>query len=163
MGGIPTTTTDSPPAYHPSTYHIPGYPANRRMLLPRLYLQLGVFLDYYTGMHQPSLSKVLREILDNAESNDFTRAIPEIHRKVIPQIMVDENWPPTMLLHGTADTAVPVEESHHFQGLLDAVGVPVDFIEFDGKEHSFDYEADAEEVWEEQFDMVKAFLYRALG
>jgi len=113
-------------------------------------------------MHQPSLSKALREILDNAESSDFQGAIPEIHRKVIPQIMVDKNWPPTMLLHGTADTVVPVEGSHHFQGLLDAAEVPVDFIEFKGQEHSFDYETDAE-VWKEQFDMVKAFRYRALG
>jgi acetyl esterase/lipase len=135
------------------------------MLLPRLYLQLGVFLDYYTGMHQPSVSKGLREILDkgSAESNDFKQAIPEFHRRVIPQIMIDENWPPTMLLHGTADTAVPVEESHHLRGLLDAAGVPVHFMEFDGKEHSFDYETDAEEVWKEQFDVVKAFLYKALG
>lgn len=164
-GGVPATIVDSPPAYHPPTYHIPGYPANRRMLLPRLYLQLGIFLDYYTGVHQPSVSKVLHEILDkgDAESNNFKQAIPEIHRTVFPQIMVDENWPPTMLLHGTADTAVPVEESHHLRGLLDAAGVPVDFIEFSGKEHSFDYETNAEEVWKEQFNVVKAFLYKALG
>ncbi|KIM47058.1 hypothetical protein M413DRAFT_268696 [Hebeloma cylindrosporum] len=166
-GGTPTTIVDSPPAYHPPTYHIPGYPANRRMLLPRLYLQLGVFLDYYTGMHQPSISKVLREILDKGETegnaNGFKQAIPEIHQTVIPQIMVDGNWPATMLLHGTADTAVPIEESRHLRGLLDAAGVPVDFIEFNGKEHSFDYETDAEEVWKEQFDMVKAFLYKSLG
>ena len=76
-------------AYYPPTYHIPGYFTNRRMFLPRLYLQLGVFLDCYTEMHQPSVSQVLREILDKgcAESNDFKQAIPELHRIVIPQII----------------------------------------------------------------------------
>jgi dipeptidyl aminopeptidase/acylaminoacyl peptidase len=89
--------------------------------------------------------------------------MPEIHWRVIPQIMIDKNWPPTMLLRGTADTAVPIEESHDLRGFLDAAGVHVQLVEFDGKEHSFYYETGAEEMWKDQFDVVKAFLFRALG
>ena len=94
--------SDSPLAYHPQTYHIPGYPANPRMLLARLYFQLGVFLDYYTGQHDPSLSDTLRQSLSKPEFNvddDLMHQIPERQRSLFPQFGVDSNWPPTFLLH----------------------------------------------------------------
>ncbi|KAF8810216.1 alpha/beta-hydrolase [Phlegmacium glaucopus] len=156
--------SDSPLAYHPQTYHIPGYPANPRMLLARLYLQLGVFLDYYTGQHDPSLTNTLRQTLNTPESNieDFKRQIPERQHPFFPQFGVDSNWPPTFLLHGTNDTAVPIAESRHMQALLGKAGVPVTLLEFEGKEHSFDYEPEVETILGGAFDEVMGFLRRCL-
>ena len=156
--------SDSPLAYHPQTYHIPGYPANPRMLLARLYLQLGVFIDYYTGQHDPSLSTKLRQTLSTPKSNaeDLINQIPERQRSLFPQFGVDSNWPPTFLLHGTNDTAVPVAESRHMQALLRKVGVPVVLLEFEGKEHSFDYEPEVENILGGKFDEVAVFLRRCL-
>ncbi|KAF8965123.1 alpha/beta-hydrolase [Flammula alnicola] len=157
--------SDSPLDYYPQTYRIPGYPANPRMLLARLYLQLGVFLDYYTGMHDPGLSETLRAIINKKgySSKDLEEAIPERHRYLFPQFKVDSRWPPSMLLHGTADSAVPVDESRLLQDLLEKAGVSAELVEFQDKEHSFDYEPDAEDTWGEKFNIVKDFLFKQLG
>jgi dipeptidyl aminopeptidase/acylaminoacyl peptidase len=131
------------------------------MLLARLYLQLGVFIDYYTGQHDPSLSNTLRQTSEsNAE--DLMLQIPERYRSLFPQSGVDSNWPPTFLLHGTNDTAVPVAESRHMQALLKQAGVPVTLLEFEGKEHSFDYEPEVETILGGAFDEVAVFLGRCL-
>ncbi|KAI1793370.1 alpha/beta-hydrolase [Ganoderma leucocontextum] len=115
-------TSDSPLAYHPPTYRIPGYPSNPRQLLGRLYLQLGTFLDYYTGAHEPGLSSSLRDLLakdgrltqhPNIDDTDaeYAAHIPTEHRHLFPQFSVNPNFPPTFLIHGSADTAVFVRES----------------------------------------------------
>ena len=162
--GTPEPISDSPLAYHPQTYYIPGYPANPRMLLARLYIQLGVFVDYYTGQHDPSLSNTLRQTLSKPESNaeDLMYQIPERQRSLFPQFGVNSNWPPTFLLHGTNDTAVPIAESRHMQALLRKAGVPVELREFEGKEHSFDYEPEVETILGGAFDEVAVFLQRCL-
>ena len=61
--------TDSPQAYNSADSEKPGYPANPRMLLARLYLQEGNVLDYYTGQHEPSLSERLRAGATYASNN----------------------------------------------------------------------------------------------
>ena len=132
------------------------------MLIGRLYLQLGSFLDYYTGNHNPSLSHTLREALD-ANSNDNDSAyraeqmqmlIPDHHLPLFPQFGVTPAWPPTLLCHGTADSAVRVGESRNMKALLEGAGVAVRLIEFEGREHSFDYEPDAEVRHKTQFDEI---------
>ena len=163
-------TTDSPLAYHSSSYHIPGYPANPRMLIGRLYLQLGSFLDYYTGNHNPSLSHTLRAVL-GADSDNTDHAhhveqmrilIPNHHLPLFPQFGVTPAWPPTLLCHGTTDSAVRVEESRNMKVLLEGAGVPVRLIEFEGREHSFDYEPGAEVRHHIQFDEIWDCLRRWL-
>ncbi|CAA7262899.1 unnamed protein product [Cyclocybe aegerita] len=152
---------DSPLVYHPPSYHIPGYPANPRMLLARLYLQLGIFLDYYTARHEPSLSSTLRSLL-GGDIDALRQAVPEECRSLFPQFCVDKGWPPTMLLHGTNDTAVSVEESRNLRSMLENLGVAVQLTEFEGKEHSFDYEPGAEDIWKDHFDNVNHFIGRFL-
>ncbi|TFK34732.1 Alpha/Beta hydrolase protein [Crucibulum laeve] len=173
--------SDSPLAYHPLTYHIPGYPANPRMLLARLYLQRGDFLDYYTGEYEPSLSSRLRsiwelEIHDVVKQNlshvsgselDSSGArmkliIPEQYLPLFPQFGVTSAWPATILIHGSADTAVPIHESRNMARLLEEAGVPVKLLVFDGKEHSFDYEPDAMIAHGKEFDEAVELLKRLL-
>ncbi|OSD07305.1 alpha/beta-hydrolase [Trametes coccinea BRFM310] len=172
----PASTTlpaiaDSPLAYHPSTYHIPGYPANPRMLLGRLYLQLGTFLDYYTGCHDPSLSVSLRKLLGandqhvDAQSS-VLQSIPEAHRRLFPQCNVDAGFPPTLLIHGSADTAVLVRESQNLHRLLQDICTRSEIVIIEGKEHSFDYEPTAEEEFGQQnglFDRAAKFIEEALN
>ncbi|GLB38669.1 putative alpha/beta hydrolase fold [Lyophyllum shimeji] len=161
---------DSPLAYHPQTYRIPGYPANPRMLLTRLYLQLGIFIDYYTGAHENGgLSVILRDALDARPTsrdddeeflNRMRALIPPQHHALFPQLGVSARWPPVMLVHGTEDTAVPVGESRSLARLLSACGVTVEVMEVEGVEHSFDYESGAEKRFGEVFDQVGEFLGR---
>jgi len=175
--------TDSPLAYHPSTYHIPGYPANPRMLVVRLSLQLGIFNDFFTGEHEPSLSCRLREALEansgvsdktspttqstpgkiDAKHERMRSLIPDRHLPLYPQFGVTPAWPPTLLFHGTNDSAVHIGESRHMRELLESVAVPVRLIEFEGKEHSFDYEPDAEVNHGKEFDEAAEFLRQWIG
>lgn len=139
-------TSESTLVYHGPEYYIPGFPANPRMLLPRLYIQLGTWLDYYTGMHEPSLSSNLR---DAAGSSAGAKAnlvfhVPNEHQLLFPQLHVDSSWPPTYLVHGSVDSAVLVEESHSMNRLLNGAGVDVTLRVVEGQEHSFDKEPGAE-------------------
>lgn len=140
-------TSDSAVTYHPPTHVTPGYPSNPRMFLGPLYLQLGTYLDYYTGMHEPSLSVYSRSLPVDATSRLeglHVDSIPEQHRRLFPQFGVTSAWPPTCLVHGSSDTAVLVEESRHLHSLLVAANVDVELWEVDGAEHAFDNAPPAE-------------------
>ncbi|KAI0699321.1 alpha/beta-hydrolase [Cerioporus squamosus] len=170
---------DSPLAYHPPTHHIPNFPANPRMLLGRLYLQTGTYLDYLTGLHAPSLSATLRELLSQhgllAEDPDsfdtgadrHRGAIPPEHLPLFPQFADVSSFPPTLLLHGSADSAVWVRESKNMHRRLRDAGVHAELKIVEGKEHSFDYEPDAEQefggaegLFDQAIDFLKAHISR---
>ncbi|KAI0670870.1 alpha/beta-hydrolase [Trametes maxima] len=161
--------SDSPLAYHPPTYRIPGYPANPRMLLARLYLQMGTFLDYYTGLHNPSVSASLRAVIhEHTRTNEGAppcQTMPAGYRYLFPQFGISSTFPPTLLVHGSADTAVLVRESQNLHSLLREVGAPVELVIVEGKEHSFDYEPSAEGEFGKPgglFDRAVYFLVNAL-
>ncbi|KZT27450.1 alpha/beta-hydrolase, partial [Neolentinus lepideus HHB14362 ss-1] len=166
-----TVISDFPLAYHPSTSPTPGYPANPRMQLTRLYLQLGVWLDYYTGRHNPSLSLQLRNILETTTDDDddmrkrMKALIPDEDLCLFPQLHSGlQEWPPTLLIHGKSDTAVKIEESLRLYAILQEAGVDVTMKAVDGQEHSFDYQKDAEETFGSAiFDEAVDFLVRYLN
>ncbi|KAG6843707.1 hypothetical protein H0H93_000319, partial [Arthromyces matolae] len=162
----------SPLAYNAKT----GFPENRRMFLTRLYLQLGVWHDYYTGTYEDGgISIPLRSALDRKPAPDASndevvkfdesirKLLPSQHHKLFPHLVVSENWPPTMLVHGTADTGVPVWDSRHMLRQLKARGVEVDYLEVEGQEHSFDYVPNAEELFCDVFEKVAAFIKEHIG
>jgi len=67
-----------------------------------------------------------------AERRDLFRAASAVHR-------VRPDSPPALLVHGTLDTVIPVEQSRRFFALLRAVSRnPVQFIEVPGGQHGFD-------------------------
>ena len=49
-----------------------------------------------------------------------------------------KTYPPTFVLHGTGDTAVPVEQSYKFVEKLKGMGVDVDARYKEGGEHCFE-------------------------
>lgn len=51
---------------------------------------------------------------------------------------IDADWPPTLLLHGTADTDVPFEQSVMMLDALTAAGVSAQLITLAGAPHVFD-------------------------
>ncbi|KAA1475601.1 alpha/beta-hydrolase [Dentipellis sp. KUC8613] len=124
-------TSGVPLAYSSVT----GRPAHPRMVLARLYLQLGVFLDYYTGIHEPSLSGTLQA----------GEEVPAAARVLFPQLHVTESWPPTLCVHGAQDTAVRIGESESLVAALQRVGARGRLRVVDGEEHSFDYQEGAED------------------
>ncbi|KAK0504296.1 Alpha/Beta hydrolase protein [Armillaria luteobubalina] len=156
---FPTSATsfpiaDSPLEYHSLTSPTPGYPANPRMLLARLYLQLGTFLDYYTGAHEPSLSATLCTRAPPIAIDELTLK----HKILFPQMNVTGAWPPTLFVHGAIDTAVPADESRHLHYLLLDAGVNSELVVIDGMEHSFDYAPESEEKFGTLFDSIAIFF-----
>ena len=163
------TTAESPLEYYPATHPTPGLPATKRMYLTRLYYQFGEWLDYYTGDH--TLSARLRQLRSSSPPQTDTPSLDLIKaREVIgerniglfPQFGVTENWPPTVLVHGSEDSQVPLFESEHIAERLGTVGVERELVVVEGQGHSFDYAPDAEKEFGRLFDRVTAFLVRNL-
>ena len=50
---------------------------------------------------------------------------------------VDSNDPPALLIHGTVDHTVPVQQSRDFYALLRSKGVSAELVEIPGVDHSF--------------------------
>lgn len=64
----------------------------------------------------------------------------EMLKAASPVYQVNSNYPPTMLVHGTADTTVDYSNSMRMFQALEAAGVPVDIHLYAGQEHIFDRE-----------------------
>ena len=64
----------------------------------------------------------------------------EMLKAASPVYQVNSNYPPTMLVHGTADTTVDYSNSMRMFQALEAAGVPVDMHLYAGQEHIFDRE-----------------------
>ncbi|KAF9783271.1 alpha/beta-hydrolase [Thelephora terrestris] len=162
--------TGSPLEYYPPTHPTPGLPATKRMYLTRLYYQLGQWLDYYTG--DRTLSERLRQLRSSSSSGkDSTSTIdPTKAREVIgeenvglfPQFGVTENWPPALVIHGSEDAQVQLDESKHLVEKLKAVGVESKLIVVDGHGHTFDYAPSAERKFGRLFDRATEFLVQSL-
>jgi acetyl esterase/lipase len=65
------------------------------------------------------------------------REEPDWFTRYLPIRNITSGYPPTMLVHGTADTDVPHEESSRLSGELSQCGVPHAFMSLDGVGHGF--------------------------
>lgn len=57
-----------------------------------------------------------------------------------PALAAAKGYPPTLLLHGTADTDVPFEQSVQMQKALQALGTEARLVALEGWPHAFDYQ-----------------------
>ena len=87
-------------------------------------ISLGAFLALSAGVNRANRVRAIVEI---------SGGLPEMYAHE-----VTEGFPPTLIVHGTADTVVPVSQAHTLNALLDKVGVPhvTDLLE--GQGHWFD-------------------------
>jgi acetyl esterase/lipase len=58
---------------------------------------------------------------------------PDAFRPYCPEQNVSPKYPPTLLLHGTADTDVPYQRSVDMARALQGVGVPHEFVTIEGE------------------------------
>ncbi|KAG6825327.1 hypothetical protein H0H92_004059 [Tricholoma furcatifolium] len=172
-------TSDAPLVFSPE-----GIPLGPRFKILILYLQLGIWIDYYTGAHaNGGISAALREALDSQfqfpsdvlELDDarvdalIHNMVPKEHHRLFPNLLASHpdanvSWPPTILIHGTSDSAVPAVDSRSMLRRLKLRGVDVQLFEADGKEHAFDNDPTAEEEFGiEIFDKVGIFLKKHIG
>ena len=64
--------------------------------------------------------------------------IPDQYKLASPWFHLDPKDPPTLILHGTIDTIVPVSQSDILNAKLKELGVPVTYDRLDGYPHTMD-------------------------
>jgi len=68
---------------------------------------------------------------------DLSEADQALLRTGSPVTYVDKNDPPMLILHGTNDTTVPVDQSETLATVMKKAGAPVELIIVKGASHSF--------------------------
>lgn len=126
------------------TRSIPGY-ADRLMTLYTCMLRAGRYLDHLTGVE--GLGQRLRTAAIKSgtpvddESYDWqciADAIPPEANCLFPQLHISNSFPPSYLVHGSADRAVVVEESIECDRMLKEAGVRSELVVVEGLGHTFD-------------------------
>jgi acetyl esterase/lipase len=67
---------------------------------------------------------------------------------VSPIDFVSRDDPPVLLIHGDADTLVPISHSERMRAALGAAGVPVEFVTIPGGDHGFTSAAHSQRAME---------------
>jgi acetyl esterase/lipase len=63
---------------------------------------------------------------------------PKLYREASPITYLNSSCPPTLILHGTSDTLVPVSQSDTLKSRLDALGVPCEYYRVPLWPHAMD-------------------------
>ena len=71
-------------------------------------------------------------------SNTAPADLPADKQRLLPALNITAAYPPTVLIHGSADTTVPIAESEDVAAALAVAGVKHTFMRAAGREHGFD-------------------------
>ncbi len=88
----------------------------------------------------------------------------EVHmdsdRLIFPDLtgFIDENTPPFFMVHGTADTTVPYQESVRLHDALNAKGAKADLVLLEGAHH-----ADSPMYQDAMKDRILEFIHSVIG
>ncbi len=63
---------------------------------------------------------------------------PDLYRKASPSSLISKDAPPTLILHGTLDETVPIEQSDALAARLKELGVPCVYDRLEGWPHTMD-------------------------
>lgn len=79
----------------------------------------------------------MHQIATGTVVNAIWPAYPKDLGKIDPILNINPKWPPTAIVHGTADATIPMRLSKEFEHKLKALGVQTQFFEVEGEPHTF--------------------------
>jgi len=88
------------------------------------------------------------------------KASRELEDSASPITYAHRNFPPTLLIHGNADTIVPVDASFEMYRALSSTGAAVELHVYDGAPHAFDA---APDLGRQVTDLIALFLDRKVA
>jgi dipeptidyl aminopeptidase/acylaminoacyl peptidase len=88
------------------------------------------------------------------------KASRELEDSASPITYAHRNFPPTLLIHGNADTIVPVDASFEMYRALSGTGAEVELHVYDGVPHAFDA---APDLGRQVTDLIALFLDRKVA
>lgn len=90
--------------------------------------------SWYTPVKLAELTD-LRDLVNRFLDCDIAER-PELAKKADPLTYINAGTPPFLLLHGTADTLVPIRCTEALHDALEAHGVPVEYYRIKGANHA---------------------------
>jgi acetyl esterase len=85
----------------------------------------------------PNAMVLFNSVLDTTKAGFGSGAVGPNKTEISPCHHVRPNLPPTLVFHGTADTAVPCENAERFTRLMTEAGNTCKLVTFDGRGHGF--------------------------
>ena len=97
---------------------------------------LGTIPDPAEGVSsRPNAMLLYNPVLD-LTTLDWTQKLPDA-ASLSPMLHVEGGQPPTLLMHGTEDKSVPVEQARRFAAAMAKAGNRCDLVILDGIAHAF--------------------------
>ncbi len=84
----------------------------------------------------PNALVLFNPVLDLLLSSSYAK-VREKYKQISPLHNIKEGLPPTIIFHGTEDTAVPVESIQYFQVASIRLGNRCELFLYEGQEHGF--------------------------
>ena len=111
-----------------------GMSTHKRYPYLRFTLQEGLFADYLTGV---------KGFGEKVKHEGRAKVVTEEMHELFPlDFGITGEYPPLVVVHGTKDRGVSVEESERLVERVKAVRGRVDYFPVDGRDHGFDFEVE---------------------
>jgi acetyl esterase/lipase len=111
----------------------------------------------FTDESSPPVGPSIAQIVPNFFGKTRLEA-PDAYKDASPLSHVDARSSPTLIIHGTADDVVPIEQSRKLRDALRGAGVEVKLVELEGEGHIFLSRASSERMLLEATDFLRRHL-----
>jgi carboxymethylenebutenolidase len=134
------------PAWGKTVWDAIGHIADHPQVDPNRIGLLGFSLGAYLALSVASVDSRVKAVVE------FFGGLPKEMRFFMRRLC------PTLILHGEADTTIPVQEAYDLQNLLEKKGIPCEIKIYPNTGHNFD-----DAVWHDAGPRTLQFLQKYLG
>jgi acetyl esterase/lipase len=111
----------------------------------------------FTDKSSPALGPVIAHLVPNLFGKTRLQA-PDAYKDASPVHHADARSAPTLIIHGTADDIVPIDQSRRLRDALQKAGVEVKLVEIPGEGHVFQKPGSGELLLKETLEFLGRHL-----